>query len=189
MLPEYQHLGDVIRVLDVGMLSEGRVLRVLMNSELDEAIAYLAEPDEERSREPRKRPGAQPARSEVYWRWRMRIAEQIAAEIDPDRFGVRAVYLIGSTKNATAGPSSDIDLVVHTDSDASKRAALEAWLEGWSRCLAELNYQRTGYRTGPLLDVHMVTDEDVDRRTSYAAKIGAVTDPALELEVGTKSNG
>jgi len=32
-----------------------------------------------------------------------------------------------------------------------------------------------------LLDVHLVTDEDIAVRTSYAVKIGAVTDPACSL--------
>jgi hypothetical protein len=32
-----------------------------------------------------------------------------------------------------------------------------------------------------LLDVHIVTDEDIAQHNSYAAKIGAVTDPAREL--------
>ena len=55
------------------------------------------------------------------------------------------------------------------------------WLEGWSRALAEMNYLRTGYHTEGLLDVHFVTDEDIARGTSYAAKIGAVTDAARPL--------
>jgi hypothetical protein len=33
------------------------------------------------------------------------------------------------------------------------------------------------------LDVHVVTDEDIASRTSYAAKIGAVTDPARPLPI------
>jgi len=35
-----------------------------------------------------------------------------------------------------------------------------------------------------LLDVHFVTDEDIRNRTSYAVKIGAVTDAARELALG-----
>ena len=31
----------------------------------------------------------------------------------------------------------------------------------------------------------IITDEDVEKNTSFAAKIGAVTDAALELAVGT----
>jgi pyruvate,water dikinase len=43
---------------------------------------------------------------------------------------------------------------------------------------------RTGYTSRGLLDVHYITDEDVERRTSFASKIGAVTDPARLLVVG-----
>jgi len=188
MLPELGHLSDVVRVIDLTQSNDGRILRVLMNSELDEAIAYLAEPDEERSREPRRPSGKQHTRNDTFWQWRMRMAERIAAEIDPARFGVKRLYLIGSTKNATAGPSSDIDLVIHVDATDAQLAELGTWLEGWSLCLGELNYQRTGYATGPLLDTHIVTDEDVEARSSYAAKIGAVTDPALELPLGREGS-
>jgi predicted nucleotidyltransferase len=120
----------------------------------------------------------------VFWRWRMRMAERIAREIDPDRFGVKAFYLIGSTKNASAGPSSDIDLLIHVNGNAEQRQELQTWLDGWSLCLGEINYLRTGYRNRKLLDVHLVTDDDLERRTSFAAKIGAVTDPALKLPIG-----
>ena len=109
------------------------------------------------------------------------MAEQIAASLDPGRFGVEALYLIGSTKNATAGPGSDLDLIVHFRGSPEQRAELRAWLEGWSLCLAELNYLRTGYRSQGLLDLHFVTDADIGEQTSYAAKIGAITDPARPL--------
>jgi predicted nucleotidyltransferase len=112
------------------------------------------------------------------------MAEKIASEIDPERFAVSAVYVIGSTKNASAGPSSDIDLLIHFRGDDRQRHDLETWLDGWSLCLGEINYLRTGYANPDLLDVHIITDEDISKRTSFAAKIGAVTDPALELPLG-----
>jgi hypothetical protein len=37
-----------------------------------------------------------------------------------------------------------------------------------------------------LLDIHIVTDADIEARTSYAVKIGAVTDPAISLPMGAK---
>jgi hypothetical protein len=58
---------------------------------------------------------------------------------------------------------------------------LRLWLEGWSRCLAEINFLRTGYRTEGLLDVHLVTDQDIAERSSFAVKIDAITDPARKL--------
>ena len=69
-----------------------------------------------------------------------------------------------------------------TGTDAQRRE-LEAWLEAWSLCLDEMNFLRTGFRSGGLLDVHIVTDEDIAGRSSYAVKIGAVTDAAWELPI------
>ncbi|HPM24505.1 MAG TPA: nucleotidyltransferase domain-containing protein, partial [Phycisphaerae bacterium] len=93
----------------------------------------------------------------------------------------QGAYVFGSVKNGTAGPASDIDLLVHFRGSADQRAALERWLEGWSLCLSEMNYLRTGYKTDGLLDVHIVTDADIASRTSFALKIDAVTDAARPL--------
>jgi hypothetical protein len=112
------------------------------------------------------------------------MAERVAAELDPERFGVKGFYVYGSAKNATAGPGSDIDLLVHFAGSPEQRRELELWLEGWSLCLAEINYLRTGYRSAGLLDVQILTDADIERQTSYAAKIGAVTDAARRLPLG-----
>ena len=71
--------------------------------------------------------------------------------------------------------------------DETNRQLLRAWLEGWSLCLSEMNYLRTGRRTDGLLDVKYVTDADIAGQTSYAAKIGAKTDPARELPLGGHS--
>lgn len=185
MLPEYERLAETIRVVDVPSASGGRILRVLMNSDLDEAVGQLAAPGEPGVGLAPGRPADTLTDSEGYWRWRMQMAEQIAAATDPERFGVAAMYVIGSTKNASAGPASDIDLLIHHRGSASQRAELEVWLQGWSLALGQVNYLRTGYRNPELLDVHIVGDEDIERKSSFAAKIGAVTDAALELPLGS----
>jgi predicted nucleotidyltransferase len=184
MLPEFENLSDVLRVIDVPAATQGRVLRVLMNADLDEAIGVIADPSDDRQEQSPQQAEHQPALREEYWRWRMRMAERIAAEIDTERLGVQAMYVIGSTKNASAGPSSDIDLLVHFRGSDAQRRELNTWLEGWSLCLGEVNYLRTGYTTRSLLDVHIITDDDIEKKTSYALKIGAVTDAALELTLG-----
>ena len=190
LLPEFAHLEDVIRVIDVPGRHGGAVLEVLMNADLDEAVAILthrteaapAVPGEEGADGPRSEGDAESAAD--HWRWRLFMAERVARDLDPETFGVAGIYVIGSTKNATAGPASDIDLLVHFRGDDAQRAQLETWLDGWSRCLAEVNYLRTGYRSARLLDVHFLTDEDIDGHTSFAVKIGAVTDPARPLPLG-----
>jgi len=94
---------------------------------------------------------------------------------------VVALYVFGSTKNGTAGPGSDIDLLVHVRGSPEQHAQLSNWLEGWSLALAQVNYLRTGYKSDGLLDSHFVTDEDISKSTSFAVKIGAVTDAAKQL--------
>jgi predicted nucleotidyltransferase len=114
------------------------------------------------------------------------MAEQIAAELDPDRFGVKALYIFGSVKNATGGPGSDIDLLIHDEGAWHKREELRLWLDGWSRSLADTNYLRTGYKGDRLLDLHYVTDDDIKKQTSFAAKIDAVTDAARPLRLSKR---
>lgn len=183
LTPEYASLSDTVHVIDVPRAADSQVLYVLMNTDLDEAVGVLTEPTEyleygDDSGRALAAAGGQD------WRWRARMAESVAARLDPQRFGVKALYVFGSTKNATAGPASDIDLLVHFVGTDSQRQELKRWFEGWGQALSEINYLRTGCRTDSLLDVHLVTDEDITKRTSYAVKIGAVTDPARELPLG-----
>jgi pyruvate,water dikinase len=180
LLPEFASLADTVRVMDVTQATEDRVLRVLMNADLSEAIGFLTEPSKKIAASGQVSPGTERPVDD-YWVWRLKTAEHIASQLDPDRFGVKSIYVFGSTKNATAGPASDIDLLVHFRGSQEQRRDLEIWLEGWSLSLAETNYLRTGYRADGLLDVHIITDEDIANKTSYAAKIDAVTDPARPL--------
>jgi pyruvate,water dikinase len=192
ILPEEAEHGDIVRVIDVPSVSAGRVLRVLMNAEEDEAVAFLARPDGRPNEEAKVQPPPRRAQSshratgqdEAPWCWRLRMAREIASQLAPDRFGLAAVYLFGSTKNATAGPGSDIDLLLHFQGSRQQRRDLEHLLEGWSRCLAELNFLRTGHRRAGLLDLHFVSDEEVEKRAGFAARIGAVSDAAQRLELG-----
>jgi len=183
VLPEFAELSDVLRLIDVPAATGGKVLKVLMNAELNEALAVLAEPVQGTGTTA-PRVGEVGRQAEPFWVWRLRMAEHLASQLDPGRFGVVGLYVFGSTKNATAGLKSDIDLLVHFRGTEKQREELLLWLEGWSLCLAEMNYLRTGYATGGLLDVHIVTDEDIEQKSSYAVKIGAITDPARPLPLG-----
>ncbi len=180
LVPDAADLSHVIKVIDVPRQSEDKVLHVLMNADLDEAVGLLAPPTDRAEAEVVKETAFEYTPGD-HWRWRLHMAERIASELDADRFGVAALYLIGSTKNAAAGPGSDLDLVVHFTGEERQREELQLWFDGWSRCLSEMNYLRTGYRSEGLLDVHFVSDADVENRTSFAVKIGAVTDAAREL--------
>jgi len=117
-----------------------------------------------------------------HWKWRYKMAEAIARKINKDELGVVAVYLIGSAKNANSGPASDIDLMIHFKGSMAQRSLLEKWMEGWSFCLASVNELLTGFHDHKgLIDLHIITDKDIEEKTSYTVKIGAHTDPARKL--------
>jgi predicted nucleotidyltransferase len=120
------------------------------------------------------------------WKWRLNIAREMARKLDPKKYGVLGLYVFGSTVNGSAGAGSDIDLLVHVDENNWNKDALANWLEGWSLALSELNYQKTGYKSDGLLDIHYVTDTDIEKKDSYAIKINAVSDGATLLEFGEK---
>jgi pyruvate,water dikinase len=186
LLPEYTSLSDVVRVIDVPRSANGLILRILLNADLDEAVGILEEPGTKIFAPVEQKETLAKGYND-YWRWRLRMAERIAAHLEPHRFGVKGFYIFGSTKNGTAGPGSDIDILIHFTGTPEQRKELMLWLEGWSLTLAELNYQRTGYKSDGLLDVHLVTDKDITNKNSYAVKIGAVTDAARPLPMKNNS--
>lgn len=181
LFPEYKKYEDVVRVIDIPRSSEGHTLCIAMNAEIQKAVGFLTLRP---IRIPRE---ISPIKYEEYtgeekaWRWRYHMAEQIALQIDSKRFGVKAVYLFGSTSNGTAGPGSDIDLLIHFDGNKKQKDDLLNWLEGWNISLAEVNYLKTGYRMNKILDVHIVTDEDIQNKNSFAVKINHATEPAQPL--------
>jgi hypothetical protein len=159
-----------------------------MNAEEHLALAFLSDPSENIELEKDDLATRTDRKSnDVHWRWRLRNIERLAEQIDPERFGVKACYLFGSTKNATARVESDIDILIHFQGTEEQKEDLLTWLEGWSLCLSQINYFRTGCKTNGLIDAYLVTDADIANRESYAVKIGAVTDAARPLAIGKKN--
>lgn len=186
LLPAYSDLSHVIKVINISDNYFRKELMVLMNADLGKAIAYLDYPQ--------KLPGRSAAFSDEYdpdsgqkdsdgWKWRHYMAEKISALIDMDAFSVKGIYLFGSTSTCTARLNSDIDLLIHFGGSEQQKQDLSTWLTGWSMALSEMNYLKTGYRSEGLLDVHFVTDNDIENKNSYASKINSLYDPAVVLRV------
>ncbi len=182
MLPEYKDISDVVKVIDVQAETGGNILNIVMNSELEEALAFIKKP-ETHTDHTSYLYNSSDIIDDNHWYWRMEIAEYIASQLESDFFGVKNLYIFGSVKNASSGPSSDIDLIVHFDGTDEQKEKLSIWFNAWSMCLDHINYLKTGYRCGGLLDVHFVTDEDIKNKSSFAVKINAVTDAAKKLEI------
>ena len=117
-----------------------------------------------------------------HWRWRQRFAERIAASIEPTRFGVRDIYLFGSTELGSAGVGSDIDLIVVCGGNAQQKRDLRNWLEGWSLCLAEVSFQLYGLPSSGLLDIRFL---DPDQARSEISSFTAAGKTLQALPVGT----
>ncbi|MFH2095415.1 MAG: nucleotidyltransferase domain-containing protein, partial [Bacteroidota bacterium] len=118
----------------------------------------------------------------IHWKWRNEMVGLMMKHIKPDEFGIISVYLIGSTKNGNPGPGSDIDLIIHHTGDHAKTNAMKQWFEGWSLCLAYMNFRQTGYRMDEgIIDLHLIRDEDIEKRTSYATMIGSCMNSAKQI--------
>lgn len=193
LLPKYSYLHDVVKVIDIPQTSNKRVLQIAMNADLEEAIGYLSKfsgintsAHDKEINEKKCVKQDQERFDDRFWHWRYYMAHRIAERLDPIRFAVKGLYLFGSTNNGTAGPNSDIDLLIHFSGTPQQREDLLQWLDGWSLSLAEMNYLKTGYVSDGLLDIHIITDEDIAKKSAFATKIDAVTDPALPLKLHKK---
>ena len=107
---------------------------------------------------------------ESHWEWRMRMANEICHYADFGDLQIQSVYIAGSTKNASAGPASDIDLIiVHTAENTIK---ITEYFRGWSHCLASWNEMRTGIKQKDgLLDIHLLHKNELGSANSWATML------------------
>lgn len=187
LLPEYDQLNNTVRVIDVKNVTGGSVLKLLMNAEANESIAYLSEETQADDVEAPIEVQTE-LKTEDHWRWRYRMAEKLASELDGDKFGVKAFYLFGSTKNAIAGPKSDINILLQVNGSEQQKHDLMNWLDGWSLCIKEMNYLRTGFKVDNILDIKIVQESDTENKDLYAAKIGAATNAAKALPLKSSAS-
>ncbi len=150
-LKDYEAFKNVVRVIKTSDLEESSTLSVILDGEANEALAFLKPPD--------------------HWSWRMKKVYEIAEELDAEVYGVKSLYLVGSTKTGEAGPASDIDLIVHFSGNEEQKDRLLAWFEERGKKLASENKKRTGIETDDLLDVHIITDKDIENKTSWATHL------------------
>lgn len=179
LLPTFESLADVIKVIEIPTNSSGQTLSLHMNADLGKTIAFFTA-----SSQKTRMNLSQKDEEQNHWQWRHYMAKQIANALDMAAFNVKGIYLFGSTNSGEAGMGSDIDLLIHVGSQsADQKLRLESWLDGWSQALASMNYLQTGYSIERLLDVHFVTDENIRKGDSFAIKINSFVDPPETLRL------
>ena len=162
-LPACINFGDVVRVIKISDIIPGGTLSVIMDGEAKEALAYFKPAD--------------------HLTWRTQKIDEIAQTLDPKLYGIQAMYLIGSTKDGSAGPTSDIDLLVHFKGSEEQKDKLMAWFKEWGKKLAKENKERTGFITDELLDVHIITDDDIKKKSSWASHITSPYQSVRKIEL------
>jgi predicted nucleotidyltransferase len=183
LLPEYKELAKTLRVIDVPQSSGGKTVQVLMNGDRGLAVALFSEPGA--TSRIMVEPGlACPPGMDEHSCWRLRLAERIALHCEAKRWGVKAMFVFGSAVSGTAGPDSQIHLLVHFQGRPQQRKELETWLGGWSLALAEMNHLRTGLRTENLLDVRFADGDQLVDKSAAAAIVNLPLEAIRELPLG-----
>ncbi|MDA3886267.1 MAG: nucleotidyltransferase domain-containing protein [Candidatus Delongbacteria bacterium] len=191
-IPQYSSLANVIKVIDVNNIMKGKEIQIFMNSESDKAIALIRDVSDHFSEiglnkiEVLGKKSKIDIHDECHWKWRLRAVEKIAKTLDPVKFGVKEFYIFGSAKNATSKPDSDIDILIHFNGSEKQKESLLTWLDAWSISLGYYNFLNTGYKIENILDIHIITDQDIVDKNSYAMKISAISDSARPLLIKKK---
>lgn len=125
------------------------------------------------------------ATNDMHWKWRMRMALKIAEKLNLVKFGIISIYLIGSVKDATSGPGSSLELLVHFDGTEEQKKLLITWIEGWSLGLAEFNFELTGYQVENLIVIHIINDSDFQKSANYKSLMFSAERQAILLKGAT----
>ena len=183
-LPEFEHISNVLKVINVRENAGGNVARVLLNADLGQAMCLIADSSITQT---------YTANTEMVntgdsfydepLQWRKRMAESIALKIDSERFGVKAVYLFGTVFNETAGPNSDIDLLIHFEGNEEQKKELNTWFEGWNHCLSQINYNRSGYYIEKFLDITYISERHFKDRKYYVDLMNPANHSAKKLSM------
>lgn len=161
----FDHVSHILKVINVRETTNGNILRILMNSDEERAIAFFTSGEITTKYHNTEAPKANTTEAQS---WRSRMVEAFVSSIDTTRFGVVGIYITGSVLDGTAKPSSDIDLVVHFEGTETQKNELLIWCEGWNTVLSHINYNRSGFKIDKLLDILLVDENILDNNKFYA---------------------
>lgn len=183
--PEYEHLSDVVRVINVRESTGGAIVRILMNADEDFAMAIITDPTSSALYTSNTFYSAIKTDSspEEALQWRKRMVESVALKLEPERFGIIDVYLYGTVFNDTASSNSDIDLLVIHNSTTEQLNELKLWFEGWNNCLSQLNYNRSGFSIEKFLDITYISQKDLKDQKYYADLIEPANKMSRKLKL------
>lgn len=170
-IDDYYHLSNVLKVVNVQKETNGKILRILTNGDLNLAVGFFVESQTSPIYYLSSEKEQKELQLEEPWEKRWKFIEKMLDALNFNKYGIRAIYLFGTVYNRTAKESSDIDLLVHYDGGQENLIALKAWFEPWNFLLQEIIFTTTGFRLKKALDVHYVTDAECNEQNYYFVEI------------------
>lgn len=161
---DFQHISNIVKVINIRESKAGKIMRVLMNSTEEKAIAYFTGIDPQSSSKAIKTNSVNTSEAQ---NWRTRMAEAFAQSIDMKKYNIIGIYLVGSVFKGESTPESDINLVIHSNAKQSEKDDFLKWAEGWNSALKSINYNRTGFQLDNILHIAIVSDEDIEANQFY----------------------
>jgi predicted nucleotidyltransferase len=172
LLPEYSTLSPILKVVSVRKETNGKILRVISNTDSNLAIGFLTDSSITPIYKLYKSHSSKAFQSlEEPWEIRWKFVEKMVEKLNPQKYGVKGVYLFGTVFSKTASETSDVDLLFYIDSNSETRGKLESWLEPWNELLKEIIYIHTGYNHPKPLDVYFITKEEINSENYYYNEI------------------
>ena len=176
--PEFAELADTVRVIDVAAAREGQTLDLLMNGDLDEAMAIFTRPGFD---EAAAAPGQDTANGETWVdrlaAWQAATAQRIAETVDAQHFGIEALW----HRPDPGGENERIVLLAQFRDAGSLRDEFRTWLDGWDQGLRDSFRQLTGHRPERVIESHFFSTEEARGAEGRAAGIGDEERPAHSL--------
>lgn len=106
------------------------------------------------------------------------IIKKMCKSIDLKEYGILAIYLIGSTKNQNAAAKSDIDLIIHFDGSLQSELKINSWFSAYNDFIYNFINEINNEGIKEIFDIHLISDQDIERKTSYATMISSLENSA-----------
>ncbi len=173
LLTDAHDFSNIIRVIDITKETNGKIAKILMNSDEEKAIAFISEQtnspiDIERGFKT----------DNILFNdlpnWRRNLVEEMVKNLDRQKFGVKKIYVLTSSISATARHYSDIDIVINFDGTPIQKESLQLWFSAWNSCLSEINFLRSGHKINNFLDIKFITDFDYEHNTTIIRQLNSL---------------
>jgi hypothetical protein len=121
--------------------------------------------------------------AEIYSSIRFEICKDAVSSLNFELYQIKNIYLAGSVKSMTAGPGSDVDLIIHDNGNEECRNRVKTWFSAWSASakMNPANKKRIENKE-ELFELHFISDHNIANNDSFAVMTKSVMNSAKLLK-------